>query len=242
MCLCDYMLRACGCPRRPDITGSLELELQMLGNHPKWVLGTKLRNKNIPQAEENTPAQGWWNWTARVPCKTDACVLLLWLLSECILWSPNRSPFVSLLVLSLLSRDSHMSSFPGVPFPLGSCSSCCVWQMLKLRSDSCLKEIQEEQWFQGHCFLSNFFWDSVFYTPASSDSIYGQGWTWTCDSPACFSCALRWWLCPTAVCGLKQGLSECCANTLCSWAHLQPVCSFHLSLWGFLSPSDSLTL
>lgn len=41
--LCTFMYIMCACryPRRPKGVGSLELKLQMVGNHLMWVLGTE---------------------------------------------------------------------------------------------------------------------------------------------------------------------------------------------------------
>lgn len=200
---------------------------------PNWGIKTSHRQKKTPQLKAGETEQLGSQQDRRL---RTASVVVVWVYP---LVPKQKSICV---FVSLVTSESGFSYvlFPGVPFPLGSCSSCCVWQMLKLRSHSCLRRFRRNSGFRGIDF-SNFFWDSVFYTPASSDSIYGQGWTWTWDSPACFSCALRWWLCPTAAWGLKQGLSACCATLFAPGHTSSPFVRF-ICLSGVLSPSDSLTL
>lgn len=42
MCMCEWASHKCGCQWRPKVLDFLELQLQVLVSHLKWVLGTKL--------------------------------------------------------------------------------------------------------------------------------------------------------------------------------------------------------
>lgn len=81
VCLCDHMLQTCRCPRRPDGIGPLELGLRVLVS-----AGNQAQGQEQHTGRGNTPTQGWGELSSQ-GSPQDKCHVL----SECILWSPNRS-------------------------------------------------------------------------------------------------------------------------------------------------------